>query len=115
MISGKPILIYLNDNEKTINDDKIYKCKFCGKNFKQNINFKNHIKIHNKTKNLFYCSNSECYKVFHTKMNLNIHKELIHKYINDKNITIQNMINTLIFKNFNPIIIDNNYKYINNK
>ena len=48
-------------------------------------------------------------------MNLNIHKELIHKYINDKNIKIQNMINTLIFKNFNPIIIDNNYKYINNK
>ena len=82
----------------------LFICDLCGKTFHLKINYKNHMKIHNK--NCFYCSYPNCYKKFYNQFNKENHERIFHEEMKDKRPnTLKNTINR-IMENINSHFID---------
>ncbi len=82
----------------------LFVCDFCGKSYHNKVNYKNHLKIHNK--NCLYCSYLGCFQKFNNKYNKENHERIFHQQLFNKNSnTIKNTINRII-DDFNPHIID---------
>ena len=88
-------------NKESVN---LFVCDYCGKSYHIKVNYKNHLKIHNK--NFLYCSYQGCYQKFNNKYNKDNHERIFHQqFYNKKSNTLKNVINR-IMDNFNPHLID---------
>ena len=64
------------------NFGNLFICDICFKNFHLKINYKNHVKIHNKK--FFCCSYPDCYKQFNNKISKENHERIFHQCIEEK-------------------------------
>ena len=86
------------------NFGNLFICDICFKNFHLKINYKNHVKIHNKK---FFCySYPDCYKQFNNKISKENHERIFHQCIEEKSSNnLKNVINR-VMKDINFNFID---------